>query len=1280
MTRTRVSPAGLLLLRIFFMSSSSSSTLLQESNEQCIDDILTEEANTCGRREVEVDWQAVFRPLPEEGSQTFEDLVAEMNDEESPEGPSHIVKLPRLQAQTLQDGLFHLSVDVDSVKGLFTLDSFMEAFHNGREQPDPPNFEIYTNVQGNHNLVTRGGSFTSPRNSGRVSIPKVPEPVYTSVPQCEGENELRWLVPSDSNQRWVSLSELKHVQLAKVRAGNMDAKIWWVFPNMTNIKLNGTGPPFTRQSRLSLSQKTTVQTVLSKAKTIAAGRTRQALNFVSRTTDESSSTLESLEASDYSAYEICNIIRKWQRHGESLKVCLTRVYKELTDAFIPKKPLPHHSSEHTARLSVAAFHALVSALPVAIILIEDDVVAAEVGYSLLYFDALGLKSQTAQFVEGPEVPRNIVDGVKNAIPKLAEASNHCCRVDMALEWQSSTVPETALFWPSGCVPGVLSTLPRNLKSRARMYPQFGLLTAVNIQAHNLYWVPGVPNHQVFTIPSGAGVTYLGKHVPVEELQYQSPEEIRALPQAVTLLNMYCPGPKRTSSTFNTWGMSFNSLAPYLAMHHLVPGMETAKADLQKVFLEALQAKQRFLEHINTCVEPWSLRLEIGSLSPEDSFESLLILRQQFGLDSHEIYDTIANHIRPVEFPLDLMKEYIVKHIGLWWREIEKSVASHRLSSYGFLQACWAEQAIQCCNFVLRGQPVWDYNTCVAFLRVASKAGYFCPRTILREAREVLRTEGNETSRVVRDVLRIHCKSWERETLLRLFAEFNWMKEKVELLQNSPGNEMHLIRQMALRIIRVFYADLHAHMYHKGKWTGVTPPLFLSLADVFEDPITFGNQHLKNEYGGTGSKVYPYKDKGGILIDTFLRRWFPLHGNAIIKCSRHMKYAVPHLWCATGTILSRKKFFDLQKTIGILFCDLRMWHLHERGVEIDLKAPLPLLVPDALSGQRVFHQLNHWRVVVGTSSYLPAVYHGPSATSPTGGASTQSSLAVLKEERIDKEIQSVKHQLKVQRFTDHETIVFVLFVFLEGGEDLILHNDFSARLDVQSAYRTEEKQVLYCYRVRRTVRQIYDKLNSAKKKQKQESNQAGFHLAKMRSILYTTLGNPPTQEKARRWLEAKQAQTLQDFRKAFHGERGPRLDDRNRLLWEHFRSCDAAAEHPCSTLLSPMPSDETPPLHCPTTLRNNAINVAQEDDLPAHQESSPSSIVVPGVGPVDNGEGYHEHQSSQVQMMEVPQEIPTLSGEVRTGDVPSDVGVSSPQVDSTSSGRLWRRYFTSWMPF
>ena len=247
------------------MSSSNSSTLLEESNEGLIDDFLSEETERCVGRDEEVDWQAIFRSLPEEGSQTFEDLVAEMNDEESQGRPTHIGKLPRLQAQTLQDGLFHLSVDVDSVKGLFTLDSFMEAFHNGTEQPNPPSFELYTNVMGNHNLVTRGSITTSVRNSGRVSIPKVPEPVYTSVPQCEGENELCWLVSSDSNQRWVSLSELKHVQLAKIRVGNMDAKIWWIFPNMKNIKSNSSGPPFTRQSRLSVSQKATVQTVLSKA-------------------------------------------------------------------------------------------------------------------------------------------------------------------------------------------------------------------------------------------------------------------------------------------------------------------------------------------------------------------------------------------------------------------------------------------------------------------------------------------------------------------------------------------------------------------------------------------------------------------------------------------------------------------------------------------------------------------------------------------------------------------------------------------------------------------------------------------------------------------------------------------------------------------------------------------------------------------------------------------------------------------------------------------------------
>eukprot|EP00963_Diacronema_lutheri_P014684 scaffold3646_cov1211-Pavlova_lutheri.AAC.1 len=53
-----------------------------------------------------------------------------------------------------------------------------------------------------------------------------------------------------------------------------------------------------------------------------------------------------------------------------------------------------------------------------------------------------------------------------------------------------------------------------------------------------------------------------------------------------------------------------------------------------------------------------------------------------------------------------------------------------------------------------------------------------------------------------------------------------------------------------------------------------------------------------------------------------------------------------------------------------------------------------------------------------------------------------------------------------------------------------------------------------------------------------------------------------------WLRRNQALTLEHFRKAFHGEHGPQLDERNRLLWEHFRSCDSSAAHPCAALLSP----------------------------------------------------------------------------------------------------------------
>eukprot|EP00963_Diacronema_lutheri_P014654 scaffold3516_cov878-Pavlova_lutheri.AAC.1 len=412
------------------------------------------------------------------------------------------------------------------------------------------------------------------------------------------------------------------------------------------------------------------------------------------------------------------------------------------------------------------------------------------------------------------------------------------------------------------------------------------------------------------------------------------------------------------------------------------------------------------------MEPWSMRLEIGSLSPECSFQSLVTLRHQLGLDSHETFLTTPEHIRPIEFPLDLIKEYIVKHIGLWWREIEQSVTAQSLCEDGFLRACWAEQALQSCNFVLRGQPVWDYNTCVVFLRVASREGYFRPRSIFEEAHEICRNDGHRISKMVQQVLKIHCRVWERDTLLRLFSEFDWMKEKTSLLRHRPDNERQLIRQMALRLIRNFYSDLHAHMYHKRRWTCTEAPFFLSLLDVRQDPTIPGSNHLREEYGGKESKVHPFRDRGGVEVDAFLRRWFPVHGYGMVKASAPIQYATPHLWCALANSLARGKYMALQKTIGTLACDLRTWHLHERGVEVELRSALPLLVPDALTGQRVFHQLNHWRVVVGTGSYMPVLTPRLHRDQPHTAPPNSPSTAALREERIEKEVRSVQHQAKV----------------------------------------------------------------------------------------------------------------------------------------------------------------------------------------------------------------------------------------------------------------------------
>eukprot|EP00963_Diacronema_lutheri_P002457 scaffold167_cov389-Pavlova_lutheri.AAC.1 len=664
-------------------------------------------------------------PLPMKSEQengivdSFESLISRLESSESDVGDSGaMLKLPRLGFESMEQGLLHLSIDVDSVKGLFKFEHFMDVFNSGSEAHLFPSFDVLTNVHGSKTIGRTGGRRATCHASrgGGVSVPKIPEPVPTCQPKNAQCSDLAWLHCLSPQQKWVSLAEIKHIQLANVKVGNIHGKLWWMFPN---IEQTATDQPNLRRARvpwLRKNNKQLVQQVLSKAKSMAVSKTQQILHVASRRNANDTEVLEHLEYENFMAYETCMAIMKWRKANESLKACMARVYKELTDAFIPSEPLPQHSTEHTTRLSAAAFHAVLLSVPIAILLVEPDARCAELGYSLLYFDALGLKSQTSTFVESSSIPQSPIQLVNDALPNLKHASQGCCRVDMAMEWQGSTTPECALFWAAGCVPQVLSKLPHNLRSRARIYPQFESRATGD-----------------FEVPRGTGVTFLGKHVPVCEWLVVNGNESSTLPLEVNLLNMYCPGPKRTSSTFNVWGMSFTSLAPYLSLHHVIPSTESTRYELHKLYLEALQVKSQFLHHINSCMDPWSMRLELGALTPESAFEGLCLLREELGLQSMEGYSALSHHVKPIEFPLEQIKEYLVKHINLWWKEIDHAVTTHTLSDKLFLRACWAEQALQSCNFVLRGQPVWDYSTCIVFLQVASKEGYFHPSSVMERA-------------------------------------------------------------------------------------------------------------------------------------------------------------------------------------------------------------------------------------------------------------------------------------------------------------------------------------------------------------------------------------------------------------------------------------------------------------------------------------------------------------------------------------------------------------------
>eukprot|EP00963_Diacronema_lutheri_P007735 scaffold666_cov394-Pavlova_lutheri.AAC.2 len=524
--------------------------------------------------------------------------------------------------------------------------------------------------------------------------------------------------------------------------------------------------------------------------------------------------------------------------------------------------------------------------------------------------------------------------------------------------------------------------------------------------------------------------------------------------------------------------------------------------------------------------------------------------------------------------------------------------------------------------------------------------------------------GRDISGFIQQILTVHCGSWERETILRLFTDYEYMSEKNNALVQIPETARQVVRQMALRMVRSFYADIHAHLYRKGRWACDTAPPFLSLLDVRQDPENPRNTHLDAIYGGEGSKVHPFRERGGMEVERFLRRWFPLHGEIIVKASPPIQYATPQLWGSLVHVLRRSTLVSLQKSIGMFFSDLRAWQLHERAVEVPLRTPIPLLVPDAFSGQRVFHQLNHWRIVVGTCAH-PATTtqqgNREGSSTPTGGFEPR---VALREERIKQEVQSVQHQLKRHRYTDHEATVFVMFVYLEGGEDLILHNDYSSRLNVLGAYKDEDKQVLYCFRMRRTIRQIYDKVNSAKKKQKQRLTTAGFDVSTLRSLLHAAIGNRPTPEKAWDWLRENQARTLEDFRSAFHGGRGPQLDARNKIMWEHFDSCDVQAESPCSLVLRPRGNftSELQPQYSPS-MRQGSWHEQQSDE-PIHMGNTSFHVDGSAVG-----------TTARPRETEAIQDDGHEEGYV--GGSPED-NQPNPQ-QSNSSGRIWRRYITSWFP-
>lgn len=1127
------------------------------------------------------------------------------------------VNIPRVEPGDFRNHAV-FRADVDSIKGLVHIKYAAHVFHPGTDI-------VFTNgMIGRHGFVDVdlctclplssdhlrgvgiGGARLRMQPASLLSVPKIPKP--TEVWPSENYRTREWPFPSPAETEpleWVSLADVPHFLLGEAKGLRKEELLLWCICPV----------PYGIQGAVSRC-KAMAQRVLYLVKAMASDALS---SLLLRSTEVGQRARQlTIDPSDLSGIEtvVYTICTGWHYPDQDEFVFLEVLHAKFVrwTLFEERADFQHRADRYT--LPPAALDIICNLFH--IVVTENRLQVEERDRNLLkncmvYIDAKGMKEKVSSASLRGSLEPNIqplVEAARQLVPSLSLVCRGLCRVDVGYEWMMRGGEEAqALLWSIGNHERLLATMPRKWSTHTRLYNSLGLAEIVDLQAHVLYWIPPPPwedyhlGHLPCTaescLPSRRGPCYMDVPIPLHALEEgvrQFGSINRALFQGVSVINIYCPGPRKVASSFGrSWGLDLDGPGPLLALLALIGEAEGIRRDIGSQMGTVEGVARGFIRHIDREIpnqRAWSIRAEVGAQTIAEACRFLEWYARENALD----HDTVAlhgqgipqlrEHFRPFTVPLSTLGRYMSSAIEVWLLKLKMAGTSFPMDKAQALLGATAEHALKNVSYLFRGRNSWPPSLAKMFLHGGLlRHGILLP-TMVHSVIEGLPEPWKEkllsvVNRAFNDRILPSKKRIQVNAMGRMLESTRQVKQLLqEANERGPHSAEQRYKRLCAHLLSTFYHDLHTYLVTKRHWHPEAPrPAVLSegqdcVYDVENQVVRLANP-LYNLKVTNPSVVHPKTGTGRRSITSmeFLDRWFPNipkgdRAPRLWETNRQTNWFVCtlSLWDFILSNLGTDRLKACRQVLDKMVTSARTRQLTTPGDTQGIRLN-GILVPDGTGPRRPFRTLNSWVEVVGpgASPFIP-----PRQRERVPAEAIPVTRAILSQEYDF-------FALGARRgFNEHELNVFSMFVLLEGGEERL--NNISAAATTRTcmghmeAFLDDAKATLYCFRVRRTVQQITEKFNAACKASL--NSPKGWSLREIVQRLQNCLGEEfldehgrINKEAAHRWLVANKSRTLREYRRGFSEGVGPAVTERIRDAWNAHQ--DKTWSHPIPTELLPL---------------------------------------------------------------------------------------------------------------